>query len=118
MSMRYTMNANYGRTSGRASCRSSKALRCHRSIHGIGRMGYNSKMDDRIPAKLASSFARTTGIDRDDLLQEARIAYWWADACGKYDPHHAAFSTYATHCVTRRLCDVVRASHRQPRYED
>jgi RNA polymerase sigma factor (sigma-70 family) len=75
-------------------------------------------VDDRIPAMLASSFARTTGIDRDDLMQEALIAYWWADACGNYDPHYAAFSTYATHCVTRRLCDVVRATNRQPRYDE
>lgn len=71
-------------------------------------------MDDRIPAKLANSFARTTGLDREDLLQEARIAYWWADACGGYDPHKAAFSTFATHCVYRRLCDLASASKRAP----
>lgn len=61
--------------------------------------------DDRLLLRIAASFATTTGMERDDLAQEARLAAWRAEE--HYDPELAAWSTYATRCVTRRLCSVV-----------
>lgn len=71
-----------------------------------------------IPQTLAASFAATTGIDRDDLLQEASLAYWRARSGGAYDPHFAAFNTFATHCVYRHLCSVARTGRRYPQHEE
>lgn len=73
--------------------------------------------DDRVPARIAASFAATTGMERDDLAQEARIAAWRAEE--HYDPELAAWSTYATHCVTRRLCSVADRHRRwHPQHEE
>jgi hypothetical protein len=59
--------------------------------------------------RYARSFARTTGMDLDDLLQEARVGYLRAvraDEAGQYDPRIASFDTYATNAVFRHMCKV------------
>lgn len=63
-----------------------------------------------IPARIAASFAATTGLERDDLLQEALLAAWRSEE--HYDPELAAWSTYSTHVVTRRLCSVAERHRR------
>lgn len=74
-------------------------------------------MDDRIPAKAAWSFTRTTGMEQEDLLQEARLAVIRAEP--HYNPHKAAWSTFSTTCVTRQLCGVVSAERRKhPQHEE
>ena len=74
-------------------------------------------MDDRLAVKFAGSFAVTTGIEFEDLLQEARIAYHVAE--GRYDPRKSAFVTFATHCVYRSLCSVAdREKQKAPEHEE
>ena len=76
--------------------------------------------------KFANSFASTTDVEFDDLLQEARIAYLRArraaDAARDmgyprggpgYDPAKASFDTYATHSVYRGLCSALGRDRRQ-----
>lgn len=66
--------------------------------------------------RYARSFARTTGIDLDDLLQEARIAYFRAEAAiesGKYDARISSFDTYATNAVYHHMCKVHAARRRE-----
>ena len=77
-------------------------------------------MDDRLSVKLAGSFARTTGMDFDDLLQEARIAYLRADGvAGGNDPHKSAFITFATWAVYRSLCSAADYDRRKaPPHEE
>jgi len=73
-------------------------------------------MDDRLPAKLAHKASRSTGLELDDLLQEARLAYWKAKHHGSYDPHKSAWSTYSYISVSRHLWGVTD-SHRR-KYPD
>lgn len=60
--------------------------------------------------KYAYSFSTTSGMDLDDLLQEARIARWNAEqgVLGnvEYDPRKSSFNTFATYCVYRHLCGI------------
>jgi hypothetical protein len=57
--------------------------------------------------KYAHEFARTSGVELDDLLQEARIAQWKAQAAGSYDPHLASLDTFVTTGVYRAMCSAV-----------
>jgi DNA-directed RNA polymerase specialized sigma24 family protein len=66
--------------------------------------------------KYAHSFAAITGLELDDLLQEARIACWNAEvgAIGsiKYDPRKASINTFITWCVYRHLCGIAERHKR------
>lgn len=65
--------------------------------------------------RYAASFHRTTGLDLDDLLQEARVAHLRAvraEENGKYDPHISSFDTYATNAVYHHMCRVHGANRR------
>jgi DNA-directed RNA polymerase specialized sigma24 family protein len=65
--------------------------------------------------KYANSFARTTGMDLNDALGEARVAYSRALRAidtGQYDPHLASFDTYVTHAVYRGMCSAAARSRR------
>lgn len=63
----------------------------------------------------ASSFARSTGIEEEDLTQEARLAAYLAASDGRYDPCKASLATYASTRVYRHLCQVNRKEARHPR---
>ena len=65
---------------------------------------------DSIPEWLAASFARSTGLEREDLAQEARLAAWRAEQ--RYDPELAAWSTFSHSAVTRQLCTVLNRHRR------
>ena len=54
---------------------------------------------------MARGFARTTGLEYDDLAQEAKIAYWKAENDPRYDPHKAGVATFCSMCTHRTLCN-------------
>jgi DNA-directed RNA polymerase specialized sigma24 family protein len=61
--------------------------------------------------KLANSFAFTTGLDPDDLYQEASLAY--LEALQSYDPSRGALTTHIWHCVSNHLKTVISDENRQ-----
>jgi RNA polymerase sigma factor (sigma-70 family) len=62
--------------------------------------------NEKLLKKLASSYAFTTGIEFDDLFQEAYIAYH--EALKSFDPKKAKLSTYVWHCVSAHLKNYVK----------
>ena len=56
--------------------------------------------------KIALSFSATTGIDFDDLCQEAALAY--LQAMKSYNPEKGKISTYVWHCINNHLKNYVR----------
>jgi RNA polymerase sigma factor (sigma-70 family) len=69
------------------------------------------KGHEKMMAKLAWSFARTTNFDFEDLMSEACVAY--AKVHGKYDPARAQFSTVLFCAVRNQLCDYVHKQRRR-----
>ena len=56
--------------------------------------------------KIALSFHLSTGLDFDDLYQEASLAY--LTAMRTYDPDKGRITTYLWYCVHNRLNDYLR----------
>lgn len=56
--------------------------------------------------KLAWSFSTSTGVEFDDLFQEAYIAYH--EAMKSFDPKKAKLSTYVWKCVSSHLKNYVK----------
>lgn len=56
--------------------------------------------------KVAWSFHETTGLDWDDLFQEAALAY--LEAMKTYDSRKGKVSTYAWNCIVSRLRNYLR----------
>jgi len=56
--------------------------------------------------KLAWSFHHSTGLDWDDLFQEAALAY--LEGMNTYDPDKGALSTHMWHVITSRLKNYVK----------
>lgn len=56
-------------------------------------------------------FAASTGIDQEDLAQEARLAAH--RAIGRYDPHLSSVRTYVSRCVYNHLCSISRSQKRR-----
>ena len=56
--------------------------------------------------KIAWSFHKTTGLDYEDLFQEAYLAY--VDALKHYNPAKSAITTYMWHCITSRLTNYIK----------
>lgn len=63
--------------------------------------------------KYARSFARNSGMEEEDLLQEARMAWWYAITWEKYDPHKASMNTFITGCTHRHLCTITERHKRR-----
>lgn len=62
--------------------------------------------------KLAGAYCQTTGLEYEDLLQEALLGYWYAENYANYDPHKAAFETFATRIMVNGL-NTVTTTHRR-----
>lgn len=63
--------------------------------------------------KIAWSFHNTTGMEWDDLFQEAALAYH--EALENYDPGHprqAKLITYTWHCIESRLKNFVKEQNK------
>ena len=60
--------------------------------------------------KIAWSFHRTTGIDWDDLFQEASLSY--CEALKNYDPAKGKLSTYMWWRISSHLTDVMQEHNR------
>lgn len=60
--------------------------------------------------KIAWSFYHTTGIDWDDLFQEAAIAY--LEGLKTYDSDQGAISTYMWKTITSRLINYIKEEQR------
>jgi hypothetical protein len=56
--------------------------------------------------KLAHSFANTTGLDYEELFQEASLAY--LEALRTYDKDRGAVSTHVWICVSNRLKNYIK----------
>jgi hypothetical protein len=62
----------------------------------------NRKMEDiNLIRKVAWSFHETTGLEWNELFQEAALAY--LEAKGNYDPKRGKLSTYVWNCIVSRL---------------
>jgi RNA polymerase sigma factor (sigma-70 family) len=61
---------------------------------------------DLLLRKLAWDFSQKSGLDIDDLFQEASLAY--LEAVRTYDPAKSKISTYVWHCVHNRLTNYLR----------
>ena len=57
--------------------------------------------DINLIRKIAWSFHKSTGLDWDDLFQEAALAY--LEALQSYDKRKGKLSTHAWHCIVSRL---------------
>ena len=64
-------------------------------------------METNLARKLAWSFHHTTGLEFEDLYQEACLAYCWAERDSNYDPRKAAFTSFAYMCMRSHLCNIV-----------
>jgi RNA polymerase sigma factor (sigma-70 family) len=56
--------------------------------------------------QIAWSFHRTTGLEWDDLFQEAVLGY--LEALKNYDPKKGKLTTYAWYCINSRLKNYIR----------
>ena len=62
--------------------------------------------NEKLLRKIANSYSCTTGVEFDDLFQEAYIAYM--QAMKTFDPKKAKLSTYIWHCVSSHLKNYVK----------
>jgi len=62
--------------------------------------------NEKLLKKIAWSFSTSTGVEFDDLFQEAALAY--LEAMKTFDPNKAKFSTYVWHCVSSHLKNYVK----------
>lgn len=76
---------------------------------------YDTNVDDleAVAQYHAITFHKSTGVEYDELLQEARCAAWLAASGGVYDPHKAALKTYASHYVFNKLFTLVGKHQRK-----
>lgn len=56
--------------------------------------------------KIAWSFHRTTGLEWDDLFQEAALAY--CEGLKRYTPEHGKITTFMWHTITTHLKNYLR----------
>jgi RNA polymerase sigma factor (sigma-70 family) len=56
--------------------------------------------------KLAWSFHYSTGVDWNDLFQEASLAYY--NALETYDPERGKITTHAWYCITNHLKNYLK----------
>jgi len=62
--------------------------------------------NEKLLRKLARSFSTSTGVEFDDLFQEAYIAYH--EALKTFDPNKSKLSTYVWKCVSSHLKNYVK----------
>jgi len=62
--------------------------------------------NEKLLRKLANSYAVTTGVEFDDLFQEAYIAYM--QAMKTFDPQKSKLSTYVWKCVSSHLRNYIK----------
>ena len=62
--------------------------------------------NEKLLRKLANSYSFTTGVEFDDLFQEAYIAYH--EAMKSFDPNKAKATTHIWHCVSNHLKNYVK----------
>jgi RNA polymerase sigma factor (sigma-70 family) len=62
--------------------------------------------NEKLLRKLANSYSFTTGVEFDDLFQEACIAY--LEAMKSFDPNKSKLSTYVWKCVSSHLKNYVK----------
>lgn len=61
--------------------------------------------------KIAWSFHLTTGLEWDDLFQEAALAY--CEALKNYDSDRGQMTTYMWHCITSHLKNYLKEQEKQ-----
>ena len=66
--------------------------------------------------KIVWSFHKSTGVDWDDLFQEAAYAYF--TSIEKYDPKKGKLSTHVWHCVSNHLKNYLREEFKQTGFID
>ena len=56
--------------------------------------------------KIAWSFHRSTGLEWDDLFQEAAVAYY--ESLESYDESRGKITTHAWNCISNRLKNYLK----------
>ncbi len=72
----------------------------------------NNDLED-VARHYAYTFYGTTGIEHEELLQEAYLAAWLAATDGSYEPEASSLKTYASRCVFNKLCTVSTQARRK-----
>jgi len=67
--------------------------------------------DENLIKKIAGSFSRTTGMEFDDLFQEAYIAY--SKAMNTHNPNRGKLSTHVWHCIHTHLKNYINENEKQ-----
>lgn len=62
--------------------------------------------NEKLLRKLANSFSMSTGVEFDDLFQEACIAY--LEAMKTFDPNKSKISTHLWHYISNHLKNYVK----------
>ena len=62
--------------------------------------------NENLIKKIAMSFSQTTGLEFDDLFQEASLAYF--EAMKTHDPSRGKITTHLWHCVENRLKNYLK----------
>jgi DNA-directed RNA polymerase specialized sigma24 family protein len=62
--------------------------------------------NEKLIKKIAWSFAQTTGLEYDDLYQEASLAY--LEALSSHDPSRGRITTHLHTCVSNRLKNYIK----------
>ena len=65
----------------------------------------------RYLTKMASQVSQATGLEYDDLHQQARLAYWQAKNDPRYDPRKASLATFCSRCTFTHLCSYAAKQH-------
>ena len=76
------------------------------------RFNFNFLRYEKLLHKIAYSFHQTTGIELDDLFQEASLAY--LEALKNYNPARGKITTYLWHCIHNHLKIYIDKNKRQP----
>lgn len=65
--------------------------------------------------KISWKYHEKTGMDWDDLFQEAYIGYWWA--LQQWDPNKGKFSTILWNCMTSQILTYLDSEYKY-KYEN
>jgi RNA polymerase sigma factor (sigma-70 family) len=76
------------------------------------KFNFNFLSYERLLHKIAYSFHQTTGIELDDLFQEASLAY--LEALKNYNPSRGKITTYIWWCIHNHLKIYIDKNSRRP----
>jgi len=75
-------------------------------------------MEINIARKIAWSFHRTTGVEFEELLSEACLAYCEAEVDPNYDPRKSAMTTFAYYKMHSHLKNYIKKQYHDEQVND